>query len=600
MSLLLRRRLMMSLGADPYPDDGRWCYACSNKNLWVSTNFGVNWTDLGQLTSNTSSFRQVRISGTPSGVCAALADACIWNVGPESMLVSTSLSAGANYKSLCASSGSPFPAYTHLAYQGSSTQVIMYKRQSSGSVEQRQQFNTNDQVPFSGSSCSDDGQYALFGGAAGFSNCFRTANFGTNWAETLATSSYSGGDAQTCMSKTGQYQFVVLASVFCFSSDYGANWAVMNKPFAATCCAMNADGSKIYVAGAGGVRVASKDNWQTWTQVNNTLTNIQSISCNMSGKKLIACQNNQLWYSHNSGESWTMAKEGLFTAVSMCRGNVELGGGISTTIFEVINSVHWGGPDSYAPSPMSSLGDGYQYMYVYGSEEDGADYQMTLRNVTSTAQTIYIANSSEVPYDYTYVSGYGDASQQNETWVPIVIPAQTTVTVGYRKDGSVSSGEDMGFLAFPGARRVVHEYLPAHIEYTNVPYKWSSDYRYNYHANVALSGVKAWTDADDTTITMRVNTAMSSVTFYLYAIGEYDSCDSYDYWAFRINGSLDWNNATSVCQYPDDDWEEYYTTLTINNLAVGDVIEAEFDRYRDSDEACLYLPSYICEPRVIS
>lgn len=586
MSLLLRRRILSAI-AKVNEDDGRWCYAVSDKNLWVSNDHGAHWTDLGLVGTGSV------VAVSPNGYGIAIGSSRVVVAGPNTAPTQRSTVPNSERGlSPCASSGSTVPQYIHLASHLNSTRKIY--QDNNGTLTVKNTESDSRPLSISGSACSDDGKYALIMDNALTGRAWYTTNFGSTWSSQNLTdsSSYPGLETQrVCISSNGQVQFAVVGNHLWLSKDYGANWETKLNSQNAVACAMTADGTKVYVSSdTSGVKCAdiSEDSWKAdvnWTSLSSN--NFINISCNSSGDRLVAVKDNSVYYSEDAGYNWTLAKEGLFLNAVMARGSVPTGPIVTpppqVSINLNVESPGWGqGSATYVDAIPCTI-------FYSNRIGDSRTTSMTATN-NGPAFTAWIENDSEQGYDYVYVTCNGStiasgASSVN-TKIAFTFPANSTITVTYRKDGSASSGADTGYLYLPTSviTGVEHEVKGGAGNLTIVN-NWESTgtsegYTY-FHS----------TNHSDSSSSELVIDCMKAVSF-TFAV-RVSSESGYDYLTVYLDNTQLWRNSGTGGDYQE---------LTVNFLP-GQRIRLVYSKDGSAsvgdDEGCLRILSSLIVPSVI-
>lgn len=332
MSLLERRRVLMGL-RDINNLDGRECVAVgSNNKLYWSLDYGKTFVESGQ--ANGSQSIHVSIARNKSQSTAHI----FFTYGTKAYYVPAGVSgtsqrisvdiAGTGSSVCCSGDGT----IAYVPINSGTTCTIKKVTRSSSTLSQATKgtFSTWDKAADMVSVCSNDGKYAVIGGAVGYTNAFQTVNTGETWTECLATSSYGNGTIHATMDFTGT-DCVLNGGSAGRNSSWNAlsTWTHQAVSCPCECFGKTGDGTtrmqyRVTVDGALQVyTTGTQFGWPTgsWTNTGNT-TGFTQLRCNRLGNKLIGLANGVIYYSHNWGRTWTASTvpSGItFTEIDMTK-----------------------------------------------------------------------------------------------------------------------------------------------------------------------------------------------------------------------------------------------------------------------------------------
>lgn len=160
--------------------------------------------------------------------------------------------------------------------------------------------------------CSNDGKYAVIGGATGYSNAYQSTNTGETWTEGLATSSYGNGTIHATMDFTGTDCVLNGPSGRNSSWDKLSTWTHATTANKCECFGKTGDSTtrmQYRVNSSNALQVYTTGTafgWPTgsWTSTGNT-TGFVQLKCNRLGNRLLGLSSaGVIYYSHNWGRTW--------------------------------------------------------------------------------------------------------------------------------------------------------------------------------------------------------------------------------------------------------------------------------------------------------
>lgn len=318
MSLLLRRRALMASRAFNNWD-GKECVAVgSDKKLYWSFDYGKTFTNSGLAangyTEHACVTRNKARGENGAHIFFVYADKVFYSyMGNTTNLGYVQVGVG---KSICAN-GDGTVAYVPInsgtSWQTGYTCEIKKITRSGNtlSAATKGTFSTWDQAADYASACSNDGKYAVIGGASGYTNGFQTVNTGETWTECLATSSYGNGMKYVCCNFEG--------STFIACSQGGRNYSVnslsswthgdsTNTNCEATTGVYGTNDIYFRFDASGGLKLYDRTGRSgyspnTWTSIGSAV--FIGCACNKTGNRAIGITNDgKMWYTENWGRTW--------------------------------------------------------------------------------------------------------------------------------------------------------------------------------------------------------------------------------------------------------------------------------------------------------
>lgn len=271
---------------------GVWSHACIARNKALGNKRAYHWITLA---SNGTVYR---MNNTGSSV------------------VYDTVAIGGPASSICCSGDGQYayvPINTGTSWQTGYTCTIKKITWNGSALSQATKgtFSTWDQAASYASACSNNGKYAVIGGASGYTNGFQTVNTGETWTECLATSSYGNGIKYVCCNFEG--------STFIACSQGGRNYSVnslsswthgdnTNTNCEATTGVYGTNDIYFRFDAAGGLKLYDRTGRSgyspnTWTSIGSAV--FIGCACNKTGNRAIGITNDgKMWYTENWGRTW--------------------------------------------------------------------------------------------------------------------------------------------------------------------------------------------------------------------------------------------------------------------------------------------------------
>jgi photosystem II stability/assembly factor-like uncharacterized protein len=95
------------------------------------------------------------------------------------------------------------------------------------------------------------------------------------------------------------------------SFQSNAQWVKIGGPSLGSILSLAVDGTKVYAGTYGGGIFRSTDNGNTWTEANNGITSLFTVSISISGSQIYAVAGNEVYLSEDEAISWTLVNNGL-------------------------------------------------------------------------------------------------------------------------------------------------------------------------------------------------------------------------------------------------------------------------------------------------
>lgn len=269
---------------------GQYIVACSSK-VYLSSNYGLNWLDLSNngLPTN-STYRSISTSSTGQYMMTNF-------IVDKTFNKWTQKDSARNWRSISSSSTGQY--MVACVYGG-----YLYTSKDYGDTW-TQKDSARNWYCVSMSSIGQRILACVYGGYV-----YMSTDYGDNWSSTFSVASNWSG---VSISSTGQTMAIVVNSAYLFySTDYGANWTQSVGAYYRywTSISMSSTG-KYILASSNGTSGPSTDNLYLSEKIDvwkpkASSQNWKCVSVSDSGQYMVACvENGYLYVSKDLGNSWT-------------------------------------------------------------------------------------------------------------------------------------------------------------------------------------------------------------------------------------------------------------------------------------------------------
>ena len=304
--------------------------ACSNGNIWTSTNAGQNWREVTTAAGSAKHWTCVTASADGDVIVAGAAGSsqqasigCIWASRDSGDTWSQLVKPGITWSSVCCSQDST--KIIAVAKTGD----IWLGRQEGKRTDQSLwvEVSSTGRIPrkWTHITCSADRRFisAVVNGG----NIWSSIDSGRSWNENRTTGRPKEWECITA-SSSGQYiAAVVWRGGIWTSEDYAITWTenswiAEHQQWRAICC--SSDGAQLVAAANAGSIWISYDHGAEWTQIESAgaAKDWSCVACSSDGSMLAATVNGgNIWLSSDSGRSWAEINPTDFE--NTCSGNRE-------------------------------------------------------------------------------------------------------------------------------------------------------------------------------------------------------------------------------------------------------------------------------------
>lgn len=297
---IARRRLFLGVSAQRAVTEERaTAYARVGQQLYkADQNEGSSWA-VRDSNIRTAGGLAIGVSGEGY----ATGDSNIWTFPVGGSY--TTLPCTGTPVNLCVSSGSEYMYYAVNAGSGWQTgySTTIYKKVGvNGTPTAVKTFNTWDQANVK-AVCSETGKDIIIGGKTGFTNCFRSTDYGATWSETAATQSAGAGCNQVDMSNDGKVCMVAMSDGLWFSTT-GPTGLAKTGSANIMSCAVSGDGNTCYYV-TGNTLYRSFDRGKSWVNLGYCGTPLK-LQTSYLGEKLLTYDTEGIYTRSAWGTSeWT-------------------------------------------------------------------------------------------------------------------------------------------------------------------------------------------------------------------------------------------------------------------------------------------------------
>ena len=274
--------------------------------LYLSTNFGANWTSPSLLTA--AAYGGTVISSDATLIGAAYPG--------STKTFRKSIDFGATFSSITLANGTYScgcisDSGQYIALSGLNGTYIIYSSDYGATWTSA----NNDKNPYA-MCCDSTGQY-MFLASANTSSNLGGFWYSTNYGATWTRYSFAGDVAKNIRcSANGQYILATTTTVAYISSDYGANWTAVSTSYIPSgnlhAACVSGTGQYMSIGRYGGYIYNSSDYGATWSSYTalGTKTFLYKGACSYDGKyRLLPCYatNAGMAFSSDFGATWSFS-----------------------------------------------------------------------------------------------------------------------------------------------------------------------------------------------------------------------------------------------------------------------------------------------------
>ena len=353
--------------------------------VFLSTDSGASWTQVGSSSPDNSSVNSVFLSGTTLYAGTAGGKLEILTNGSGTWTASTTAPSTSAVTSVFIGSQPIQTADYSTWYASTSTSAsVKTSIDTGGSWQSTRPVSETDTSPIQSVFASGSSLYA----ATKDNNIYLSPDNGTIWNLFSSPNAFTGNLTGLFVNSTTLYQ-ITLYQQLSASVDNGQSWTGLGEPLGTTPVSVFVSGTTVYVGTTNGTIYSTTDNYN-WTALTTISTYPIIYSIYVNGTTIYASTNTgYVYYSTNGGTSWTATSQpdgssvqsiyvsGTTLYAGTANGNVE----ISTN-----NGSTWTATTQPDGSSVSGVAVNGPYLYaatyngnVYYSQNNGISWTATSR-----------------------------------------------------------------------------------------------------------------------------------------------------------------------------------------------------------------------------